>query len=118
MPVVGRVVVGPASPASPINPAIKLFDLRLQINRLPRSSPMHPAKPTNVRELVGREIPVVRFRDQWVFYGQIVVHQWPRSRQVSGIPAPGPVTRVVDLANVAGVRMLQWFEDLDIRCAG
>src|SRR3989442_111343 len=106
MPVVGRVGVGPASLASPIDPACELFDLRLQINRLPRSSPMHPAKPTDVGELVGREIPVVRFEDQRVFYGQIVVHQWPRSRQVFGIPAPGPVTRIVELANVAGLRKL------------
>src|SRR5437762_8818911 len=106
MPVVGRVGVGPASPGDPaIRSTLKLLNPRLQINGLPGRAPMHPAQPTNVGELVGWEIPVVRPRDQRVFYGQLEV-QRPRSGQVFGIPAPGPVTRVVDLANVAGVRTL------------
>src|SRR6059036_3980533 len=116
MPVVGRVRVGPTSLAGPIEPAIEFFDLRLQINGLPWRAPMHAAQPTNVGELVGREIPVVRLRDQRVFYGKIVILR--ASRQVFGIPAPGPVTRVVDLANVAVVQTLFGGEDLEIRHAG
>src|SRR5438046_8801311 len=98
MPIVGRVGVGPASPGDPIIIAftIELLNLGLQINRLPRRAPMHPAQPPNVGKLVGWEIPVVRLRDQRVFYGQII-GQFARS--------PRPVTPV-ELATVVGVRTL------------
>src|SRR2546428_1358701 len=106
MPIVGRVSVGPASPGDPVIIAftIELLDLGLQINRLPRRAPMHPAQPPDVGKLVSWEIPIVRLRDQRVFYGQIVV-PFARPRRALGIAAPRPVA-FVDLANVTGIRTL------------
>src|SRR5436309_14145609 len=101
MPVVGRVRVGPTSPSDPTIVAIEFFNLRLQLDGLPGRAPMHPAQPTDVGEFVGRELPVVRFGDQRILYGQIVV-LWVR-RQVFWIPVPGPVTRFVALPEVAEV---------------
>src|SRR5258708_4737031 len=105
MPIVGRVGVGPASPGDPtISRIPELLNLGLQINRLPRRAPMHPAQPTDVGKLVGWEIPVVRLPDQRVLYGQIVV-PWARSRRALDTPAPRPVPPVY-LPNVVGDRRL------------
>ena len=104
MPVVGRVGVGPASPGDPAVIAQELFDLRLQINRLPRRASMHAAHPTDRGEFVGWEIPVVGLRDQRVFYSQIVI-PFARSRRALKTPAPRPVA-FVHLADVAGIGTL------------